>query len=402
MDNTTSTSATQSPSPRPPSARGRTFEALHYKDYRYLWFATLFNSGGNWIQQTTIGWLAYRVTSSPLQVSIILGLRTFPLLLAPVAGVLADRFDRRKLLLANLSFLAVLALAFSASLLAGQEQTWHLYVFALLTGVGWAINNPTRQALVANSVPQESLMNAIALNSMAFNSMRILGPAIGGGMIALFGPGLNFLIQGILYVCATSLIVPFRAVPGANMLKKAPRSPLRDLMEGFKYVTTDSTVRMVILVALVPTLLILAFVSPQLPAYTAEVLGLPGRQGATALGLLLMAAGLGGFLGTLLMARFSAVKRKGLVMTVGLVGATITLLVLSQTRTLAAACGVLVLQQGSIMMLMTSNATVLQSLTPDAMRGRVMGVYMMNQGMNPVGASWPERLRRAMGCLSPG
>ena len=144
-------------------------------------------SGGTWIQQITLGWLAFEMTNSPLQVSVVLGLRALPMLAAPVAGVIADIFDRRKFLLFDQTYLALLAFGFSLIILFELEEIWHLYVFSFLTGAGWGMMNPLRQTLVANSVPRSALTNAIALNSMAFNSMRMIGPGIAGIMIAMFG-----------------------------------------------------------------------------------------------------------------------------------------------------------------------------------------------------------------------
>ena len=198
---------------RPRSTRGwaGTFSALRYRNYRLLWFGTIFMSAGTWIQQVTLGWLAYELTGSPVQVSIVLGLRALPMLGAPIAGVIADKFDRRIVLLLDQAYLAFLAIAFTLILQFGLLELWHLHAFSFLTGAGWALNNPLRQTLVGNSVPRDRLMNAIALNSMAFNSMRMIGPGIAGGMIALLGPEVNFLLQAVMYAAVVFLVLPFRA-----------------------------------------------------------------------------------------------------------------------------------------------------------------------------------------------
>ena len=160
MDEPSQTATTQPPKPR--SAWAHTFDAMQYPDFRLLWFATVFIAGGVWLQQVTLGWLAYDLTKDPLQVGIILGVRSAPLLLAPLTGTLADRLDRRKMLLVDQSFVAALVLGFSVVLFLGMQQVWHLYVFAALFGMLWSINNPVRQTLVATSVPREALMNGVA------------------------------------------------------------------------------------------------------------------------------------------------------------------------------------------------------------------------------------------------
>ena len=373
----------QAPEPRRVTGWAQTFEALRYRNYRLLWGTTLLISGGNWLQQVTLGWLAYELTRSPLQVGIIMGLRTLPLLLSPVAGVLADRFERRKILLIDQAVLVVLALVFATLLLLKREEAWHLYVFAVLVGLAWAMNNPVRQALVANSVPRSSLMNAVALNSVAFNSMRAIGPAIGGFFIVFLGPGVNFLLQAALYVLVFAMMVPYRPVYATADRREARGTPmLRSLGEGFRYVAHEPTTLIITLVTLLMTLTMLSFVMSQLPVYAAEVLG--DREGGV-YGLLLMSMGIGGLSGTLLMARFGGFERKGLLVIFGVAGSGAAILVLAQVSVLWQAMAVLVVQQAFIMMVMTTNNTIIQSITPDAIRGRVIGVYMMEIGMMPIG-----------------
>ena len=360
------------------------FSALRHRNFRLLWMSTLFVSGGNWVQQVTLGWLAFHLSGSALQVSVVLGLRAIPLLMAPLAGVLADRFDRRKVLLIDQAFLALLAIGFAAVILADLVQMWHLYLFSFLTGAGWSINNPTRQTLVSNSVPRDSLMNAIALNSMAFNTTRIFGPAAAGFLITFFGPGLNFLLQAFFYVGVMALIFPFRAEYASRERANRDVSILHNLREGFSHVTRNRTTLTVILVALVPTLTMMASTMTLMPVYAVEVLGQKPDEG-NKLGLLLTGAGIGGFIGTLLMAMFSQVRSKGRLLLTALAIGGVGIIVFSQIDTLAAAMSALVVIQAALMVNMTTNNTVLQMITPDWMRGRVMGVYMMDIGMMPLG-----------------
>ena len=231
------------PSTRPPAIEtrgwGGTFYALRYRNYRILWITTLMVAGGVWFQQVTLGWLAYNMTESPLQVAAVLGTRSAPLMLAPLTGVLVDRVDRRKLLLVNQAGVTALVLGFTAILFLGWEQVWHLYVFSLLFGLLWAVNNPVRQTLVANSVPREALMNATALNSVAFNTMRTVGPLIGGLIIAFVGPALNFLIQGILFAMVIVMLIPYRIEYGGDSGAARHSSVVRNLVEGFQYVASQ-------------------------------------------------------------------------------------------------------------------------------------------------------------------
>ncbi|MXW29259.1 MAG: MFS transporter, partial [Chloroflexi bacterium] len=197
--------------PVPPAAQSAVSRrAMHYPDFRILWFTTGLVAGGIWFQQVTLGWLAYDLTRDALHTAGVVGVRTLPLLLSPITGVIADRVDRRKLLLVDQVLVTVLVFAFALVLLNDLQQLWHLYVFALVFGTLWAANNPVRQVLIANTVPREALMNATAMISMSFNLMRALGPAIGGFVIAFFGPGINFLIQGVLFLLALLVLTRMR------------------------------------------------------------------------------------------------------------------------------------------------------------------------------------------------
>ncbi len=372
------------PSEHPMQARGwsGTFSALQYRNYRLLWFGTIFMSSGTWIQQVTLGWLAYEMTGSPVQVAIVLGLRALPMLAAPIAGVMADKFDRRVVLLLDQSYMALLAVIFAAVLQFGVVQVWHLHAFSFLSGVGWALNNPLRQSLVANSVPRERLMNAVALNSMAFNSMRMVGPGIGGGMIALLGPEVNFLLQAVVYGLVVVLVLPFRAEYAEGREGRKEQSPFADLKEGLRYVMRQPMLRYAILLSVVPTLTMMSFIQTQMPVFVAEDLG--DSEGAL-LGFMYVGMGVGGFIGAVLVARFHAVRHKGRLSLMGVAGAGLAVLALSQTDLWWVAWGILVVQQLFFIIVMTTNNTILQTVTPDYMRGRVMGIYMVDIGLQPFG-----------------
>ncbi len=367
---------------RQPRVRGGTFSALRYRNYRLLWFGTIFMSAGTWIQQVTLGWLAYEMTGSPVQVSIVLGLRALPMLGAPIAGVIADKFDRRIVLLLDQGYLAFLAIGFALILQVGLLELWHLHAFSFLTGAGWALNNPLRQTLVGNSVPRERLMNAIALNSMAFNSMRMIGPGVAGGMIALLGPEVNFLLQAVMYGAVVLLVIPFRAEFAEGREGRKQQSPFADLREGLAYVVREPVPRYAIVLSLIPTLTLMAFIQTQMPVFVAEDLG--DSEGAL-LGFMYVGMGVGGFVGAVLVARFHTVQHKGMLSLVGVAGAAVAVLALSQVDIWWQAWGILVVQQLFFIMVMTTNNTILQSVTPDYMRGRVMGIYMLDVGMQPLG-----------------
>ena len=368
--------------PAPRSGWAETFSALGYRNFRLLWFGTMFMSAGTWVQQITIGWLAFEMTRSPLQVSIVLGLRAAPMLAAPVAGVIADMVDRRKMLLIDQTYLAALALGFALLLIFDVVQLWHLYAFSFLTGAGWGLMNPLRQTLVANSVPRDRLMNAIALSSMAFNSMRMIGPGIAGGMIAFFGPDVNFVLQALMYGVVVLLVLPYRAEYAESREGRKQQSPLANLKEGMAYVARQPVPRYAVLMSFIPTMFLMAFIQTQLPVFVAVDLGDPDGG---LLGLLGLGMGVGGFIGAIFVARFHTVRHKGRVSIGAVVGGALALIALSQVDQWQLAWLALVVQQMFFIMVMTTNNTILQSVTPDYLRGRVMGIYMLDVGMQPLG-----------------
>lgn len=385
-DPQTTASATQSPVSR---------QALHYPDFRILWVTTGLVAGGIWFQQVTLGWLAYDLTRDALHTAGVVGVRTLPLLLSPVTGVIADRVDRRKLLLVDQVLVTVLVFAFALVLLNDLQQLWHLYVFALVFGTLWAANNPVRQVLIANTVPREALMNATAMISMSFNLMRAVGPAVGGFVIAFFGPGINFLIQGVLFLLALLVLTRMRTpYYTADRAHARESSPLQNLKEGFARVISEPTTRITTLMTFGLSLTMLAMVFNQLPVYTAEILG---NDDGSQLGLLLMAMGLGGFLGTALIAVFISTRRKGVLASAAFALSAVTVIVLSQVATLWLAMLALLLQQMFVQVVMTTNMTTLHSMTPDDLRGRVIGVYQMEIGLMPFWGLVGGALSRAYG-----
>ena len=387
---------TPSQQPVPPAAQSAVSRrAMHYPDFRILWFTTGLVAGGIWFQQVTLGWLAYDLTRDALHTAGVVGVRTLPLLLSPVTGVIADRVDRRKLLLVDQVLVTLLVFGFALVLLNDLQQLWHLYAFALVFGTLWAANNPVRQVLIANTVPREALMNATAMISMSFNLMRALGPAIGGFVIAFFGPGINFLIQGVLFLLALLVLTRMRTpYYTADRALARESSPLQNLKEGFVRVFTEPTTRITTLMTFGLSLTMLAMVFNQLPVYTAEILN---NDDGSQLGLLLMAMGLGGFLGTALIAAFTSTRRKGMLASAAFALSAVTVVILSQVATLWLAMLALLLQQMFVQVVMTTNMTIVHSMTPDDLRGRVIGVYQMEIGLMPFWGLVGGALSRAYG-----
>ncbi len=356
-----------------------TFRSLRHRNYRLLWIGTLFSSSGQWIQQVTLGWLAYDLTGSGAILGAVNGLRSLPLLfLGPFGGVAADRFDKKQLMFTTQMFLMLTAAVFATVILMGHLEVWHIFVFSTATGVAWAFNMPVRQSIVPNVVPREDMMNAMALNSAGFNVTRIVGPTLAGLMIAKMGPSENFYIQALAYLGVAAMVVQLR-------LPDIPRSGkgnvMQSLAEGSKYVWRHPTLRTQMTLALVPVVIALPYVS-LLPILAKDTLG----RGAGGYGILMSAPGIGAVTATLVLASLKSFKRQGVLLLSAVFILGLILILVALSRSFWLSCALLVLVGACQMAYMTTNQTVLQLTTPDEYRGRVMGIYMLNQGLLPLGS----------------
>ncbi len=383
------TAVIDAPRPTPTSAAPSTpagapatgiFRSLRHRDYRLLFIGTLFASSGLWLQQVTINYLAFALSGSSLVVGLANGARSVPLLAAPIGGVMADRYDKKRLMLSTQVAQMVLTFLFAIVIISGYLQVWHIFVFSLLSGVAWALNMPVRQSVMPTTVPREDLMNAMALNSAGFNITRILGPALAGLMIARVGAGENFLVQSIGYLIVAYLVIQL-ALPGARNETRLTGSALQNLKEGAVYVWRNGTLRVQMMLALVPVVIALPYIAI-LPQFNVEVLdGSPST-----FGLLMAAPGIGAVVATLVVASMKDDVRYGMLLLGSLFALGLSLIALSFASHLFVVLSMLVLVGGTQMVYMTASQTVVQLSIPDEYRGRVMGIYMLNQGMLPLGS----------------
>jgi MFS family permease len=262
----------------------------------------------------------------------------------------------------------------------GYVAPWHLFVFTLVTGIAWAFADPVRQSLVPNLVPREDLINAVALNSVANNVTKVMGPVLGGLLIALFGPSGNFFVQGLAY--AGVLIMVYCMEVPQTPEQASQSSMFANMKEGLSYVWSNSLVLALILTALVPRLLAVPY-QTLMPIFQKDVL----RVGPAGLGMLMAAPGIGGLIALLTLATIAnRVRRQGLLMLVAVMLLGMFLVVFSQTTSFRLALLALV-GVGSCQVLFNATVNTLLHLTiPDELRGRVMSIYMLDRGLMPAGA----------------
>jgi MFS transporter, DHA1 family, staphyloferrin A biosynthesis exporter len=359
----------------------QTFSSLRHLDYRYLWTSTLLMSAGQWIQQVTLGWLLYDLTNSAVLLGALNGLRALPFLIfGPIAGVAADRMDRRGLLLGNQYVLLFATLAMGLLVASGWLEAWHLFAFTFITGIAWSFSDPVRQSLVPNLVPKGELMNAVALHSGGFNLMKVVGPSLGGLLIAWFGAAGNFFVQSAAYLGVLITICLMRVPPTPDEARHS--SVTANLKEGLSYVGSSTIVLTLMITALVPRVFAVPY-QALMPVFQKDVLGV-GPEG---LGIMLAAPGLGAVLTTLALASVAhSLRRKGLLLLGGMVFLGIFLILFSQATSFWPAVLFLVGVGGCQVLFMATTNTMLQMIVPDGLRGRVMSIYMLDRGLMPLGA----------------
>jgi MFS family permease len=362
--------------------RVHTFDSFRYRSYVFIWLATVFSSAGFWLQQVVVGWLAYEVTESAFWTSLALGLDALPILLVgPIGGVLVDNFDRRKLLAFVYSYQVIVTSVFSVVVLTGNLEAWHIFAFIFFMGLSWVISDPARMSLIPNIVPRENLVNAFALNSMAFSVTRLALPALGGVLIAISGPGPTLLLEAALQVCAVTVALYLQ-------VRKQDRPALRlptvfsDLREGVRYVLSQPILIGLFTLTALPALLVMPSIQGLMPVYAAEVF----KVDAKGLGLLLSAVGAGSTLGTFVLASKGDIQSKNVVLIAALIVLALTTALFSINPFFYTAYLNLMVISAAMMTLFSVSSAAVQSMVPDQYRGRVSGLYMLTWGLFPFGS----------------
>ena len=385
----------EAPGGVPPRRRFQTFKSLSNPDYRLFWIGNICNNIAMWLQMVTLGFLVWELTKDPEtgQGSAVLsgtigGLRFLPtLLVGPWAGVLADRMDRRKLVMFTQVFMAACAVSFALLILwlgvegPGKLEVWHAYLYASIMAIAHGLLQPARQALIANTVPPEDLGNAFALNSMTVTSARLLGGVLGGSLIGDLSFKYNFFVEAGLLAAMVALMVPMR-IRYTEPSTARSSSPLRNLRDGISYVWNEN--RVIFHLILMNFVLVFAFrpVQTLLPAYTGGVLGL--EDGAREGGFLLAAQGVGGMMGAFIMASIGYSLKKGQVSLVALIIGSASMVVFGQSHWLLLSLGMMATMGLCQTSFITSNLTLVQTMSPDRLRGRVASIYMLENGFGPL------------------
>lgn len=372
---------TDSPKAHGLASLSRMWVSLKSRNFRYYFCGTCVSLVGTWMQQIAMSWLVYRLTGSVLLLATITFAAQIPILIVtPFMSVFVDRFNRRSLLLFTQSLSALQALLLAVLTIGGWVQVWHLLALSLLIGLINALDNPTRQAFYPRLVPKGHLGNAIALNSAVINGSRLVGPAIGGVLIDLLGEGVCFLLNGISYlgviIALLCMHLPHRLAENRHA------TVLTDLKEGFRYISHHVPIRTLLLMMSAVSFFGLPLMT-FIPAYAKDILAGDSRT----LGMLLSCIGIGSFAAALYLAARKRIA--GLEQVVAwasvVLGATLVLLAFTTDKETAA---LLCIPAGlSIILTVASINTLLQSLSDEDKRGRVMGYLAMTfTGIAPIGS----------------
>jgi MFS family permease len=349
-----------------------TIRALRHRNFRLFTLGQAASLAGTWMQQVAVAWLVYRLTQSPFMLGLVGFAAQAPgFFIAPFAGVLADRFDRRRIIITTQFVMMAQALVLGTLVLTGTIGVGWILLLMTLLGVTTGFDIPARQSFLIQLVDdRRDLPNAIALNSSVFNLARLVGPAIAGFAIALVGEGWVIVANGASYVFVIAALLALRLPrPPARTQRGAV---LRHLREGLDYVRGFRPIRAVLMLVATVALLGVPF-TVLLPVVAEDVLG----GGPRTLGALMAATGLGALSGALFLASRSTVRGLGRIMVGAAVVFGTSLVLLATVRHVALALPLLVSAGFGMMTLMASSNTVLQTLVEDDKRGRVMSFYTM-------------------------
>lgn len=360
----------------------RTFQSLrkHY-NYRLFFTGQVISLSGTWMQNIALAWLIVELTDSPLALGVLAFCRFAPFTVFGLfSGVITDRLDNRKLVIATQISSMIVSIALAALAFSGQAEAWMAYVLAALGGTAMVFDAPARHSLTFQMVGRDELPNAVALNASLFNAARVTGPAIGGVIIAAVGVAWCFAINAVSFVAVLGALLAMRVKELRAPDRNGRPTFWRGTREGFAYALGQKQVRLVIGITAVVATIGFNF-HVLVPVLAADTL----HAGPEVFGLLSASFGAGALAGALTTAALSRASFRRLL--IGTTGFGLLLLVLAPVRTEWAAAALL-FAIGVCFIFWTSNSqAILQLTTPDALRGRVLGLYLFAfAGLAPAGA----------------
>ncbi len=371
----------ESAGPAEPESRWpRTFRALRHRNFRLYWSGQIVSQIGTWMQIVAQGWLVYRLTDSPLMLGLVTVVGLIPVVpVSLLAGVLSDRFSRKKLIIVTEIVLMLQALVLAYLTWSGKVEVWHVIALSFVLGAAAALEQPARLAFVVDTVGKEDLSNAVALNSSVYNAARIVGPAIAGLLVAWIGEAGCFLINGVSYLpvilAMVAIQLPLRELPQDKLQVMA------SLAGGFRYSWDTRVIRSLLLIVALSSFFTLPYIT-LMPVFARDVLD-AGPQG---LGFLMTAVGVGAIGGALVVANIEAGRRGNWLMLGNILG-PVFLLLFCVSQSFAWSLIVVAMVGASNAMRQTLANSLLQITTSERYHGRVMSLFnLLFNGMSRTGA----------------
>jgi MFS family permease len=346
--------------------------------FRLLWASSVLNQAGFWIQQVGVGWLILELTNSSTQLGLASFMRGLPMMIiSPIGGVFVDRFDRRRMVLLSQLVAGLCALALVVLILGNWVEPWHVYLLSFISGASVTVNFPARQAMIPALVPPGVVGRSVAGIAAGQNGARVISPGLAGALISVSGLAACFLAQ--VAVFATALATTW-GLPTTPRPRSTGASAVGSMLAGFGHIRDSPTLRALILLAIVPTVLALPY-QQLLPVFARDVYDV----GAGGLGVLLTVNSVGAFVGALAASWLMSLPQRGLVLLLGGMSVGLGLVLLAVVPSMLLAMVVLFLVGAGFSVYNSTNNTLIHEATTDAFRGRVMSVYLMTWSLMPMG-----------------
>jgi MFS family permease len=358
-----------------------TFRALSHRYFRLFWIGQWISVTGTWMQTMALSWLIYRLTNSPMALGFLAIARFGPSLIgSPFAGVIADKFQRRKIVIITQSLSLIQAAVLATLTLTGIVEIWQIFVIACFQGCVDTVDMTARQTLQMDIVGPKDLQSAISLNSAAFNAGRIVGPGIAGVIVAIWGEGICFLLNAVSYL---AVLISLIIIKVTGTVKKTDSSIKNEILEGMKYVWSALDIRHLILSIAITSTVGQAAMMTLTPIFAKDIL----KAGPTGYGTLLAGAGIGAIFGALITASRNGNRGTFLLNALGQGTLGAGLIAVALTPHIEICVLWMVLIGMSVAVQLSSTNAYLQTNSPPHLRGRVISIYIwIFSGFSPLGS----------------
>ena len=352
--------------------------SLSNRNFRLLWLGQVGQASSMWAEQVARNWLIWELTGSGLALGLVNLFRAVPLLVLGLwAGVAADRFDKRKLLILMQVWSFLVYVATAVLIVGDWIEVWHIYVTVALLGAGMAMNQPVRTSWVPQMVGQTQLLNALSLNSIAINTTRLIGPALIGILIAVTDVGVAYIISAVFYTLV--ILTTFLIDAPPTQVSKDRGSMTEQLMEGLRFMSQDRLVLLLVVIGLGPLAFAFSYMT-LLPILATDVLGM----GSGGFGALMSAGAVGGLIGGLTLASRADISHKGRLMLVAGLGYGFVLILLGGIPWAVAVFPIISLAGACQTVFRTSNNAALLQITPPQLQGRIISMTLLDTAMAPL------------------